>query len=124
MAARITTAAIDAALDAALGGATRLSLHTGDPGATGTSNELTSGTAPGYARGVISFDAAAAASKPSHAAVDFVADGGDWPQVTHVGVWAGSTFVCSGPLAAARQIANGQTLHVAAAGVALSGAAA
>jgi hypothetical protein len=67
-----------------------LSLHTGDPGASGTLLEVTGG---GYARVACSFSAASSGARALAAAVDFVgpASGG----AAWIGVWnsTGPTFL-------------------------------
>lgn len=71
------------------------SLHTGDPGASGTSNEVTGGS-PAYARKNITMNAASGGSRALGADVDF-----DVPAstITHVGYWAsGPTFLGSDPV--------------------------
>lgn len=71
------------------------SLHTGDPGAAGTNNEVTGGS-PAYARKNITMNAAASGSRALNADVDF-----DVPASTiaYVGFWAsGPTFLGSDPV--------------------------
>jgi hypothetical protein len=76
--------------------ATRLSLHSGDPGASGTANEITGGS-PAYARQAIAWNAAAAGSLDSSNVPEFDVPGGDTP-VSHWGLWntAGTVFYGSG----------------------------
>jgi hypothetical protein len=124
MATFLTTARLNASLDTALTGVNHVSLHTGDPGVAGLLLELTTLTAAGYARQTVSFDAAASSSKGSHAEVDFLADGGNWPEVTHVGFWNSSTFMGSWPLDTARQIDDGETLAADAGAITLAAAGA
>jgi hypothetical protein len=74
----------DTILDAL--GATYASVHSGDPGATGTSNELTGGS-PAYARKAISFAAAAARAKAVQATFPtFDIPAGS--TVAYIGLWS------------------------------------
>jgi hypothetical protein len=72
-----------------------ISLHTGDPGAAGTNNEVSGG---GYARVAGTFNAAASGQRLLNAAVDFV--GPPSSSVTWIGVWnsAGPVFMGRTPL--------------------------
>lgn len=73
------------------------SLHTADPGATGTS-EVTGGT-PAYARKALSWAAAATASKASSAGVVFDVPGGT--TISYDGYWSlatGGVFYGGRPL--------------------------
>lgn len=85
--ARIPTAGLNAAIEAAIVPATTyyLSLHSADPGTTGAS-ELSGG---GYARQAIVFGAATGGAVASNAAIT-VPNAGTVP-VTHVGIWSAST---------------------------------
>ena len=113
MATRLVAARSNAALDTYLTGVNHVSLHTGDPGASGTLLELVDPTtAAGYARQSITFAAAGSSSKASNAEADFLASGGNWPSVTHIGLWNTSTFMGSCALTAARQINDGATLAI------------
>lgn len=64
-----------------------LSLHSGDPGGAGTSNEVTGG---GYARQSCTFAAAADGARALSANVDFSAPANQ--SITYLGFWASSTF--------------------------------
>lgn len=79
------------ALDALAAAITRVSAHNGNPGGSGTANELTGGT-PAYARKAITWAAAASGQVASNASVVFDVPAGS--NVTHFGFWntAGSTF--------------------------------
>ena len=68
------------------------SLHTGDPGASGASNEVTGGT-PAYARKAAVFNAAGSSARALNADVTF-----DVPACTvaYVGFWATSGTVFKG----------------------------
>ena len=70
------------------------SLHSADPGATGTS-ELTGGT-PAYARIAPTFNAAASASRALNANLVFDVPAG--ATVAYVGYWNGATFLGSDPV--------------------------
>ena len=60
----------------------RLSLHSGDPGASGTANEVSGG---GYSRQAATFAAASGGERALNADVEF--DGPSEQSVTHVGFW-------------------------------------
>ncbi len=64
-----------------------LSLHSGDPGGAGTSNEVSGG---GYARQSCTFAAAANGARALTANVDFTTPANQ--SITVLGFWAGSTF--------------------------------
>lgn len=64
-----------------------VSLHTGDPGAAGTANELTGGT---YARKAITMNAAAAGNLDSSNTPVFDVPAGN--TITHVGYWDATVF--------------------------------
>ena len=95
------------------GGATiTLSLHTGDPGETGTANEVSGGS---YSRQTITFSTAASGGSISAAAaVEFAGmpavTGASY--VTHVGLWASSNHLWSGALTSQRQVQAGDTLRI------------
>lgn len=79
-------------LDALRAAITQVSLHTADPGTTGASE--VSGGSPAYARKAIAFNAASGGSiDDSTNGIDFDVPAGT--TVTHVGYWAGSTFMGS-----------------------------
>lgn len=99
-----------------------LSLHTADPGNTGT-NELPNAEA--YARVQVRAAAgagnmAAAAGGATTNSIDFVfpeAAGDGWPQVTHVGFWdaqavGAGTFVAGAALAAPKTAALGVAIRI------------
>jgi hypothetical protein len=78
-----------------LGGITpaQASLHSADPGALGTSNELAGGS-PAYTRKNVTFNAASSASRALNADVTFDVPAG--ATVAYVGYWAsGPTFLGS-----------------------------
>lgn len=64
-----------------------LSLHSGDPGSDGSTNEVSGG---GYARQSCTFAAAASGERALSAAVDFSTPASQ--SVTYLGFWASSTF--------------------------------
>jgi hypothetical protein len=82
-----STAGRNARADASAALVTHVSLHSADPGATGT-NEVTGG---GYARIAPTYGAAAAGVADISAALEFAtpADQG----VSHIGFWATSTWL-------------------------------
>lgn len=89
------------------------SLHTADPGATGTSE--VAGGSPAYGRKAVSWGAAATAAKSSSAGVTFDVPGGN-TQITHLGYWSaasGGTFRGSRPLDSPQTFATQGTYTVA-----------
>lgn len=64
-----------------------ISLHSGDPGVSGTANEVTGG---GYARQPATFASAANGEKALSATVSFTTSPSQ--AVTHLGFWANTTF--------------------------------
>jgi len=88
-----TTAVKNAMLDAVT--VTKLSLHSGDPGSAGTSNEI-SGGSPAYARKDVTLGAASAGRRSVASPPTFDVPGG--VTVTHWALWNGTTFVWSGTL--------------------------
>lgn len=82
-----STSALNTMLDAL--SPSLLSLHTGDPGAAGTANEVTGGS---YARTAATFSAAAAGSRALSSDVDIAVPA---TTVSWIGVWAGATFLGS-----------------------------
>lgn len=88
-----------------------LSLHTADPGDTGTS-EVTGGS---YGRQVVTFNAAASKTTSNTSAVTFT--GMPATTVTHIGIWSASTsgtFWWGGSLTASRTTAAGDSFQFAA----------
>ena len=87
------------------------SLHTADPGESGTS-EVAGGS---YVRKVIAFNAASSKATTNTATIDF--EGMPVATVTHVGLWSASTagtFWWGGALTASKTTASGDTLRIAA----------
>jgi hypothetical protein len=93
-----------------------LSIHTSDPGNTGTPGEYTTYTGT---RPAIAFTAAASQSCPNTSQIDFAAMGAT--TITHIGLWtatSGGTFKGGGALAASKTTQAGDTLRfVASTGV-------
>src|SRR5699024_9557538 len=92
-------AALNAAADGIASAATHASLHSGDPGASGT-NEL-SGGSPAYARQAVGWDAASNGERQLDADYTFNIPGG--ATVAYVGYWTdatGGAFLGSFPLTA------------------------
>jgi hypothetical protein len=88
----------------------KLSLHTGAPGADGTSNEVAGGS---YARQSATFDAADAGSAVLHAAVEFA--GMPAVTVSHVGVWTDEVtpkYLMSGALGTPKAVPAGETFRL------------
>lgn len=87
----LTTAELNAVADLVASDVVSISLHSGDPGAAGTSNELTGGS-PAYARKTPSWSAASGGIAALSAALTF-----DVPasaSVAWIGLWdTGPTFV-------------------------------
>lgn len=69
----------------------RISLHSGDPGASGTSNEVSGG---GYSRQAATFNAASGGSRALNANVDFTTPANQ--AVTYIGIWRNSGTVFYG----------------------------
>ena len=85
-------------LDALTGLLQYASLHTGDPGTSGTAE--VNGGAPAYARKPLSWASASSSSKSTSAQMVFDVPGGG-TMITHVGYWSaatGGTFYGSRPL--------------------------
>lgn len=97
------------ALDALAAAGTRLAAYSGNPGGSGTSNEI-SGGSPAYARKATSFAAGASGQVASNAAVVFDIPAGS--SVAYFGLWntAGTVFYGywpnQGDTAAALQVCN------------------
>lgn len=70
-----------------------ISLHSGDPGGSGTANEVTGG---GYSRQSATFAAASGGERVLNANVDFTTPASQ--SVTYLGFWAGATFRGSAPV--------------------------
>jgi hypothetical protein len=103
-----------------------LALYSATPSDSGGGTELTSGTAPGYSRQAVTFNAYAASiadkALSSNAPV-FTASGGNWPNVTHVGIFDASTagnLLWYGAMTAAEQINDLGTLTFNAGDITLS----
>jgi hypothetical protein len=97
-----------------------MSMHDADPGASGTTAELTGG-APAYARKAVSFAAASGGSKALSGTVTFDVPAGRG--ATHVGFWSavtGGTFYGSDALSSpeatyssqGQYIVNAATLNI------------
>ena len=100
-----TTAALNAAIDAALTGVTHASLHTGDPGAAGTNND--SGETRAAVTGV---GGATGAADTLTGTWTISGAGGPF---THYGLWTAvtaGTFVNSGTLTPNETFAGAGTL--------------
>jgi hypothetical protein len=119
-----TTAVRNAELDAWLravaytgAAALFLSIHTADPGNTGTSEYTTyTGTRPS-----IAFAAAASAASASTSQQDYAAMGAT--VITHIGLWSatsGGTFQGGGSLTSPATVSAGQTLRFLAGAVSAS----
>lgn len=97
----------DPALDGAVSVATTASLHTADPGTTGT-NEV---SGEGYARQAVTWAAASGGQVQSATAVTFNVPGST--TVTHVGLWsAAGTWLGSLELDAPETFAGAGTLEI------------
>ena len=103
-----TTAALNAAIDAALGGVTHIQLHTGAPGAAGTSN-----VAAGVARAAVTgVGGATGAADTLTATWTIPGAGGPY---THYSLWTAitaGTFVNDGTLTPNESFAGAGTLDV------------
>ena len=103
-----TAAALNAAIDAALSGVTHVQLHTGAPGAAGTSN-----VAAGVSRAAVSGVGGASGAADTLTAT-FTIPGAGGPY-THYSLWtasSGGTFVNDGTLTPAETFAGAGTLAV------------
>jgi hypothetical protein len=111
-----------ALLDWICGGATPtrpttryLALHTGAPGETGASNEVsTSGT--NYSRQAITFAAASSGSAASSNTPTFTNTGTDFGTISHLSIWdasSGGNCLWQGAATASKAIANGDSYAVA-----------
>jgi len=92
-----------------------VALYTAAPSDAGGGTEL---TGSGYAREAVAFAAATsgAGTTSNTGAVIFTADGGDWGSVTHMGIHdasSGGNLIWHGSLAAAKTVADGDTLEFA-----------
>ena len=86
-----------------------LKVHTGDPGAAGTSNASAETT-----RKALTFAAPSAGSSAA-SAVSWTSWSAGSETITHVSIWDASTsgnFLQSGALAASKSVTNGDTLQV------------
>lgn len=84
-----------------------VSLHSANPGETGAS-ELASTN--GYARQETTFSSGATTA--NEAPVQFEADGGDWSEATHFGVWdaaSAGNFLGGGALGTPKTVEDGDT---------------
>jgi len=91
--------------------ATHVSLHTADPGTTGT-DEVTGGS---YARVAVTWGAASGGTKSNTGTLAFNVPAGT--TITHVGLWDDSTngtFRGGGALGASQQFATSGTYTIAA----------
>jgi hypothetical protein len=98
-----------------------IGLHTGDPGESGTANEV--GDLYSYQRTAVTFDAA---SQPStgltfcdnSATVTFpTASGGNWGTITHISIKASQTYGTTtsyfkGALTASKTVNDGDTFQI------------
>jgi hypothetical protein len=91
-------------------GALNVSLHAGDPGATGA-NEVTGGSYARVARnpGDANWtDEVAAGTTKNVADIVFPAPTANWGSITHAGIFDGSgNFIARAPLAVAKTVNNG-----------------
>jgi len=92
-----------------------VALYTAAPSDAGGGTEL---TGSGYAREAVAFAAATSGTGTTSntGAVIFTADGGDWGSVTHMGIHdasSGGNLIWHGALAAAKTVADGDTLEFA-----------
>lgn len=92
-----------------------VALYTAAPSDSGGGTEL---SGSGYARESVTFSAATsgAGTTSNTGAVVFTADGGDWGSVTHMGIHdavSGGNLLWHGSLAAAKTVADGDTLEFA-----------
>lgn len=103
----LTQARVHAAIDAAVSTTSHAQLHTGDPGAAGTSN-----VAAGVSRAALAFPAASGGATSDGATFTIPGAGGPY---THVSLWTastGGTYCGSGGLTPAESFAGAGTLEV------------
>lgn len=114
-------AALNLAADAIGDAITQVSLHTTD-GSTDGSGEITGGS---YAKIATDANKWGAPSGGTCALVGtLVFDAGTGPDlVTHLGFWAGATWLGSAELSASKTISSGDTLTITAAPITVSAAA-
>jgi hypothetical protein len=92
-----------------------VALYTAAPSDAGGGTEL---SGSGYAREAVAFAAATSGTGTTSntGVVIFTADGGDWGSVTHMGIHdasSGGNLLWHGSLAAAKTVADGDTLEFA-----------
>jgi len=95
-------------------GARYLALHTGAPGETGASNEV-SASGTGYGRQAITFVAASGGSAANSNAPTFSNTGSDFGTISHLSVWdaaSGGNCLWQGAATAAKVIAGGDSYQV------------
>ena len=87
-----------------------IALHTGDPGADGSANEL---SGDGYARAAGTYTISGDTATLDDDAV-FGPASGDWGTITHVTIWAsdGTTGLWSGALTASKTVLTGDELVI------------
>lgn len=91
-------------------GTVYLALYTSDPGDDNSGTEVSGG---GYARQVISFNAASAGSASSSTEETFTASGGNWGNITHIGILDASTagnLLYHGALSSSKTVNDGDSL--------------
>jgi hypothetical protein len=119
MAQNLADWAENAAIDWLCGGAsptrptTRyLSLHTGAPGETGASSEVSGG---GYARQAITFGAASAGTATNANSPSFTASGANFGTISHAAIFDASTSgncLWQGALTSSKTINDGDTFQM------------
>jgi hypothetical protein len=106
-----------------------VALHTGDPGESGTANEVTNSNA--YARTAITFGAAQQPSTgltfvTNTGTVTFpTASGGAWGTITHISIKASATYATTtsyfkGALTASKVVSDGDTFQIQASNLTIS----
>lgn len=113
------TTALNQACDGIASTVAKLSLHYGDPGAAGTSNELSGGS---YTKETVTYAAA------SNGTADFTSDpvfgaGSTEQTVTTVGFWTvGDVYLGSATLSSPKTISGSDTLTLTSAPITVSAA--
>lgn len=105
------TAALARAANGLASTVTQFSLHTNDPGSNGTANEISGGA---YERRPVAYGTTSNGTASITGNVVFQGPAGT-PTVTHLGFWAGSTFLGWSLLSAPKTIGTGDTLTITAA---------
>lgn len=93
-----------------------VSLHTADPGETGSTGEVST-SSTGYARATVAFGSPSSGTISNSGTVTFATSTASWGTITYVGIWdasSGGNCLWSGPHNPASQsIPSGSTYTIA-----------